>query len=94
MCHSNLPIGTANDSRAPWNQEDPIQVNVDIQREIYTECCGCDDFREEAGKYICGDCGQECSIYEESDEDFEKRVEEAEEKERERLEEMKYDYFY
>lgn len=93
MCHSNLPLGTANDPLAPWNQEEPIQVDVDIQREVYTECCGCDDFIRQGEKIICGDCGQECSLYEESDEDFEKRIEQAEEEERQRIEEAKYDYY-
>lgn len=80
MSNSNLPIGTANDRLAPWNQEETV-VNIDLKRDVYTECCGCDDYAEIDGETICCDCGNQCSIYNESDADYEKRLSIEEEKE-------------
>lgn len=91
MCNSNLPIGTANDPFAPWNQKEQPFFDTGLTKEVYTECCGCDHFTPTNESAICGDCGQVCSVYEESDSDFEKRVEEAERKHFEELEDLEND---
>lgn len=90
MNNSNLPLGCANDQFAPFNQEEKVIV-VDLQKEVYTECCGCDNFHYSNNVAICEDCGQECSIYEESNESFNKRLSYAEEAEAIRLDNEKYD---
>lgn len=83
---SNIPEGTAHDPLAPWNQEEKIQVHIELKREVYTVCCGSDDFHISFGFTICGDCNKPCSVYEEPESEYEKRLEEAESKERQRLE--------
>lgn len=89
MTNGNYPSGTANSVFAPWNQKEVSPLNVELAREIYTECCGCDDFNEDNGVHYCGDCGKECSIFTESDDDYQARLERAEEEERERIENIK-----
>lgn len=84
MDNSNLPLGAANDPNAPFNNEE-IVVNVDLQRETYTKCCGSDDFAEMDGDTICLDCGNVCEVYIESKKDFEKRIYAAELAEIERI---------
>lgn len=75
MNNSNLPIGSANSSLAPWNQV--YDENIELDKIIYTECCGCEDFTEVGSLIICGDCGLSCSTFEEDESDYNERVNEV-----------------
>lgn len=76
MNNSNLPVGCANDSRAPWNQND-TEIDFEIPvREVYTLCCGID---QDINDTHCKDCGCKAEMYVEPFNEFQKRIEQAKE---------------